>query len=919
MVFGVLNKLSHLTRRCTRFSARCGAWLALAYLLLPMTAPAQTPVARNWAVATPAAGVAIRSAAQFRVSVVSTGAATSIDLFQLNTDGTALKLDTLVAGNTASAAGTTYVTSHMAAVYWAYSALPSASATPPVVTVTFYNDSPSVALTSMYYPSPPTLPFATGDASLLLDLDLRKGSPAGFSATGTGSFDTVKGYIPGTASGSGLADVAVPAFASAAALSQGSVVVVFERTAVTTDDSFGTSFWDSVGNAVNTTDRQLFTMRSNTAGWNLQARVVNASLPYFQVSMNTPSMTAPTTIKYSTVNSHYTPGFQDPVFATLIFTWYQNQYHVFFDGHLIAAGALGDIPILQMFQNICIGNSNAGGVATGSPLGAYAVQRVQISNRYVGPVLAGPVLGLLPDSFAADYTARANVVPTGANGSIQVSDVDAVQNSLGLYSTIAALFGQGGQTASFHQIQALLYENYGFFPPIYNAGNPGHGYTVLPIDDAYVAALNRARPTIVMAGGTINDVSITRPADATLIADTEGYLNRLSQGGGSRVAAAANPWLEHVVYLEMLSSQALPSADQYLEPAYGTESQNIITLTRAQLPSFKPANGVQFTYLDSREWWNEAADYTTYLYGSAPADRFNGAGGSDYLNPHPDALGYSVIASKLYPAMRDALLTTTGVDLTVQGAPLVVSGSTETVALTVANAGPLTAAGLSATVVLPTGVTLVTAASTAGCNQLGNTVTCRVTSLAAGTQAAFNLQLTSTGSLPTSLNVTVGDANGADATPANNSTTVAVPAPNAPTGLQATAGSGSVTLSWTASAGATSYQVFSGSATGAESTTPLIASVTSTSAVATGLTAGATYFFVVRAVSASGTSAASNEASATVPAAQTPTTGGSTSAAPAAAPSSGGGGALSVYDLAVGLLLVGCRRRVLRVGRPGAR
>jgi hypothetical protein len=88
-------------------------------------------------------------------------------------------------------------------------------------------------------------------------------------------------------------------------------------------------------------------------------------------------------------------------------------------------------------------------------------------------------------------------------------------------------------------------------------------------------------------------------------------------------------------------------------------------------------------------------------------------------------------------------------------------------------------------------------------------------------------------------------------------------APPAPTGLTATAGSASVSLSWTASTGATSYNVYRGTTSGGEGATPIATGITTTSYPDTGLTNGQEYFYEVAAVNSAGTSAMSNEASAT--------------------------------------------------------
>jgi fibronectin type 3 domain-containing protein len=101
------------------------------------------------------------------------------------------------------------------------------------------------------------------------------------------------------------------------------------------------------------------------------------------------------------------------------------------------------------------------------------------------------------------------------------------------------------------------------------------------------------------------------------------------------------------------------------------------------------------------------------------------------------------------------------------------------------------------------------------------------------------------------------DSNEVSVTPAASATV-----PPAPTGLAATAGNGSVGLTWGATAGATSYSVYRGTASGAEGTTP-IGTTTSASFTDTGLTNGTAYYYKVTASNSAGASPSSNEATAT--------------------------------------------------------
>jgi len=101
-----------------------------------------------------------------------------------------------------------------------------------------------------------------------------------------------------------------------------------------------------------------------------------------------------------------------------------------------------------------------------------------------------------------------------------------------------------------------------------------------------------------------------------------------------------------------------------------------------------------------------------------------------------------------------------------------------------------------------------------------------------------------------------------------NATPTAPPPPGAPAGLQATPGNTQVSLSWTASTGATSYHVKRSTTSGGPYTqvsAPTVANFADTS-----LTNGTTYYYVVSALNATGESANSSQASATPIAPVTP-------------------------------------------------
>ncbi len=94
---------------------------------------------------------------------------------------------------------------------------------------------------------------------------------------------------------------------------------------------------------------------------------------------------------------------------------------------------------------------------------------------------------------------------------------------------------------------------------------------------------------------------------------------------------------------------------------------------------------------------------------------------------------------------------------------------------------------------------------------------------------------------------------------ASATTTAAAQPPAAPTGVTATGSKGKVTLTWTASPGATMYKIASGLATGIHAT---LGTSTTPGYMDLAAPAGVTSYYVVVATDAAGDSPASNEASA---------------------------------------------------------
>ncbi len=109
--------------------------------------------------------------------------------------------------------------------------------------------------------------------------------------------------------------------------------------------------------------------------------------------------------------------------------------------------------------------------------------------------------------------------------------------------------------------------------------------------------------------------------------------------------------------------------------------------------------------------------------------------------------------------------------------------------------------------------------------------------------------------------VTAVNGSGESGNSSQVSATPQVAAPSAPTNVTATVGNAQVALSWSASSGATSYNVKRSTTSGGPYTT--VGSPTTPGYTNTGLTNGTTYYYVVTAVNGSGESGNSSQVSAT--------------------------------------------------------
>jgi len=180
------------------------------------------------------------------------------------------------------------------------------------------------------------------------------------------------------------------------------------------------------------------------------------------------------------------------------------------------------------------------------------------------------------------------------------------------------------------------------------------------------------------------------------------------------------------------------------------------------------------------------------------------------------------------------------------------------------------------------GATMVTLSWQAPANVTGYQITRQIgagSPQVVGTLAAGATSFSDSGLVAGSVYQYVVTASNVSGTGAGSTLSVTT-LPLAPTGLTSMSSQNQISLSWTASASATRYNIYRGTSSGAQGATPIATGIVGTTYIDPSLVGGTTYYYVVTALNAGGEGARSGETSAkiieTIPAAPTGLTAGTT-------------------------------------------
>ncbi|MBK5228795.1 MAG: SBBP repeat-containing protein [Actinobacteria bacterium] len=269
-------------------------------------------------------------------------------------------------------------------------------------------------------------------------------------------------------------------------------------------------------------------------------------------------------------------------------------------------------------------------------------------------------------------------------------------------------------------------------------------------DTGYGIALNGSGEAHVTGSTASTNFQTLNPFQPSNGGGTDAFVTKLNAAGSGLV---------YSTYLGGVSSVGAPSTDiGYGIAVDGSGAAHVTgstftTTFPMQAPSQPSNGGGNDAFVTKLNVGGQTLAYSTYLGGSG-ADLGYGIA----LDSSSAAYVTGVTASPNFPTQapfqpsnagsNDGFITKLGVSPTSANLSLAKSDSSDpintgqalTYTLTVQNAGPDPATGVTITDTLPAGVTFVSASP--GCSQASGTVTCSVANVASGASAQVQIQVT---------------------------------------------------------------------------------------------------------------------------------------------------------------------------------
>jgi hypothetical protein len=532
-------------------------------------------------------------------------------------------------------------------------------------------------------------PFAANDPSLVVNLypllTAANTSAIGLVNTNSGTFDATRGFRVKSNSSVGVQGIAVGQRVQLGP--SGTIFMEVDRTAMSADysQSTATAFVDSSGRP----DSGVLHYLLQIAGGGDYLRIAEYGgqvLLYYQGNGSGAG-----NIAEGLNSSNVCKDYEDASTCQICVTWNANGdlwlgVDGFFVNHVkmspLFAGGTGTNSLIY---NFWIGAAVAGGsgyfgYSGTSDTGDYAIRSCQISTKYVGPILNGPLVGILGDSFWASGYAQAPINETSA---ATIMSSNSLLNP-GTFSANASYGGMiAGSAAINCRLQALAWKYLGIYFPILNVGYGGEGwkggamtgsngqppYTGGTWSSAFTQAnvdlLISKQPEIFIGVPSVNDVGAAWPNAAT---DTLAMLSYIEAGYAQSTGKQYPRKLRQIIMPDCFAWTGNDTSPA--KGGFATQAQwqaNYITIRDALRTALTGATigsrNVPVTQIKSDQQWRTLSDGVTqdpqWLYriiSMNPNNTVaNSKDGGGNCNPHPSCTGGAQIANILWPSLKMAL------------------------------------------------------------------------------------------------------------------------------------------------------------------------------------------------------------------------------------------------------------------------